>query len=203
MFRGLWVIIMCFLTFHHDHVDIDGANGRLGQTLPFLQNIRDLPRGDAVVRFASKCHQLPDGHSCRRRQRGRDGKVRQRATENTISRQIRGRKMQMQEAGFQLIDFFFLPPTGMSRRNTDVCTCRRTTKTLRQTPTITPHVTLMGELPVVDALQRHPLNRHLRRQRQRDGKSSNSTCIYLQFIHLHLIEVISRMLSSLHSCPIF
>lgn len=31
------------------------------------------------------------------------------------------------------------------------------------TLTVAPHVTLMGELPVVDALQSHPLNGHLRR----------------------------------------
>lgn len=56
---------MCFLTFDHDHVDIYGANGRLGQTLPLLQNVWDFSRGDAVVRLASECHQLPDGHSWR------------------------------------------------------------------------------------------------------------------------------------------
>jgi len=39
-------------------------------------------------------------------------------------------------------------------------------------PTVTPHVTLMGELPVVDAFQSHPFNGHLRREghvRQGEG----------------------------------
>lgn len=31
-------------------------------------------------------------------------------------------------------------------------------------PTVTPHVTLMGELPVVDAFQSHPFNGHLQRE---------------------------------------
>lgn len=52
----------CLLTFDHDHVDIYGANGRLGQALPFLQDVRDLSRWDAVVRLAAERHQLPDGH---------------------------------------------------------------------------------------------------------------------------------------------
>lgn len=56
-------VMFCFLTFDHDHVDVDGANGRLGQALAFLQDVWDFSRGDAVVRLASECHQLPDGHS--------------------------------------------------------------------------------------------------------------------------------------------
>lgn len=56
-------VCVCLLTFDHDHVDVDGANGRLGQPLPFLQDVGDFPGGDAVVWLASECHQLPDGHS--------------------------------------------------------------------------------------------------------------------------------------------
>lgn len=65
---------MCSLTFDHDHVDVDGANGRLGQPLPFLQDVGDFPGGDAVVRLASECHQLPDGHSWREKEAWRDEK---------------------------------------------------------------------------------------------------------------------------------
>lgn len=54
---------MCTLTFDHDHVDIDGADRRLRQPLPFLQDVWDFPRRDAIIRFASEGHQLPDGHS--------------------------------------------------------------------------------------------------------------------------------------------
>lgn len=58
-------VCVCFLTFNHDHVDIYGANRRLGQTLPFLQYVWDFSCGDAIVRLASECHQLPNGHSWR------------------------------------------------------------------------------------------------------------------------------------------
>lgn len=51
------------LTFDHDHVNVDGADRRLRQALPFLQDVRDISCRDAIVRFASKGHQLPDGHS--------------------------------------------------------------------------------------------------------------------------------------------
>lgn len=51
------------LTFDHDHVNIDGADRRLRQALPFLQDVGDFSCRDAVVRFASEGHQLPDGHS--------------------------------------------------------------------------------------------------------------------------------------------
>lgn len=75
-------VCVCFLTFDHHHVDVYGANGRLGQTLPFLQYVGDFSCGDAVVRFASERHQLPDGHSWRGgqvteegRKKGRDGGV--------------------------------------------------------------------------------------------------------------------------------
>lgn len=54
---------MCTLTFDHDHVDINGADRRLRQPLPLLQDVRDFPRRDAIIRFASESHQLPDGHS--------------------------------------------------------------------------------------------------------------------------------------------
>lgn len=90
-------VCVCFLTFDHDHVDIYGANGRLWQTLPFLQYVWDFPCGDAVVRLASECHQLPDGHPWRMRGGGRGETKSPRSTENKMSRQIRGARIQMQE----------------------------------------------------------------------------------------------------------
>lgn len=54
---------VCVLTFDHDHVDVYGANWRLGQALAFFQDVWDFSRGDPIVRLASECHQLPDGHS--------------------------------------------------------------------------------------------------------------------------------------------
>ena len=71
-------VFVCSLTFDHHHVHVYGANGRLRQTLPFLQYVWDLSGGDAIVRLASECHQLPDGHSWGT---GSDGKARQRARE--------------------------------------------------------------------------------------------------------------------------
>lgn len=56
-------VSVCALTFDHDHVNVDGADRGLGQALPFLQDVGDFSRRDAVVRFASEGHQLPDGHS--------------------------------------------------------------------------------------------------------------------------------------------
>lgn len=56
-------VCVCVLTFDHDHVDVYGANWRLGQALAFFQDVWDFSRGDPIVRLASKCHQLPDGHS--------------------------------------------------------------------------------------------------------------------------------------------
>lgn len=111
---------MCLLTFDHDHVDIYGANGRLRQAFPFLQDVRDLPRRDAVVRLASERHQLPDGHSWRmyswvevgrkagqwkgKKQTERDGRVRQRDREQD-EQTDKGKKMQIEEAGFQVTGF--------------------------------------------------------------------------------------------------
>lgn len=51
------------LTFDHDHVNVDGADRRLRQAFPFLQDVGDFSRRDAIVWFASEGHQLPDGHS--------------------------------------------------------------------------------------------------------------------------------------------
>lgn len=125
------------LTFHHDHVDIYGANWRLRQTLPFLQDVGDFSRGDAVVRFASERHQLPDGHSWRTSGKG-NRKQETRKMEKTILEERKRGKMEMKK-----------------------------TRTQQGGPTITPHVTLMGELPVVDAFQSHPFNGHLRREKYR------------------------------------
>lgn len=51
------------LTFHHNHVNIDGADGGLRQTLSLLQNVRDFSGWNAVVWFTTERHQLPDGHA--------------------------------------------------------------------------------------------------------------------------------------------
>lgn len=51
------------LTFDHDHVNVDGADWRLRQAFPFFQNVGDFSCRDAIVRFASEGHQLPDGHT--------------------------------------------------------------------------------------------------------------------------------------------
>lgn len=50
-------------TFHHDHIDVDGADGRLGETLPLLQDPGYFAGWDPVVRFGPKCHQLPHCHT--------------------------------------------------------------------------------------------------------------------------------------------
>lgn len=50
------------LTFDHDHVDIDGADQRLGKPFSSLQNVRDFSRRDHVIGFGTKGHQLPDRH---------------------------------------------------------------------------------------------------------------------------------------------
>ena len=49
-------------TFDHDHVDVDGGDGRLREALALLQEVWDVPRGDAVVRLPPERHQLPDRH---------------------------------------------------------------------------------------------------------------------------------------------
>lgn len=56
-------ISVCALTFDHDHVNVDGADWRLWQALPFLQDVGDFSCRYAIIRFASEGHQLPDGHS--------------------------------------------------------------------------------------------------------------------------------------------
>lgn len=82
---------VCFLTFDHDHVDIYGADGRLGQALPFLQDVGDFSRGDAVVRLAPECHQLPDGHTLgKKKEKEQDGELEMRKWEQEMM-QIRGR----------------------------------------------------------------------------------------------------------------
>lgn len=52
-----------FLTLHHHHVNINGADGGLGQPLPLLQEVGDLSSWDSVVWLPTKGHQLPDGDS--------------------------------------------------------------------------------------------------------------------------------------------
>lgn len=65
----------------------------------------------------------------------------------------KGAKMQMKQDFRSLSSF--LPQIRAEE------TVTSTTRDL--SPTVTPYVTLMGELPVVDAFQSHPLNGHLRR----------------------------------------
>lgn len=77
-------VCVCWLTFDHDHVDVDGADGRLGQPLPFLQDVGDFPGGDAVVRLASECHQLPDGHSWQEKEAWWDEKKAKMKTQREI-----------------------------------------------------------------------------------------------------------------------
>lgn len=54
------------LTLDHDHVDVDGADGRLREALASLQHIGDVSGGDHVVGLRAKGHQLPDCHSWER-----------------------------------------------------------------------------------------------------------------------------------------
>lgn len=51
------------LTFDHHHIDVYGADGRLGQTLTLLQDVWNLTCGNPIVGLSSKRHQLPDSHS--------------------------------------------------------------------------------------------------------------------------------------------
>lgn len=53
------------LTFDHDHVDVDGADRRLRESLSFLQDACDLIGGDPVIRLRPERHQLPNGHTSR------------------------------------------------------------------------------------------------------------------------------------------
>lgn len=50
-------------TFDHDHVDINGADGGLGQPFSLLQQVRNLPGWDPIIRFGPKSHQLPHSHT--------------------------------------------------------------------------------------------------------------------------------------------
>lgn len=61
-------------TFDHNHVDINGADGGLGQPFPLLQQVRDLPGWDPVVRLGPKSHQLPYSHTWGRDRVRRSGK---------------------------------------------------------------------------------------------------------------------------------
>lgn len=85
----------------------------------------------------------------------------------------------------------------MSIRTSDVNTYRWTTRHLA--PTVTPNVTLMGELPVVDAFQSHPFNRHLRREgsyqerRKKTDENLNSR-LHIYSIYLHLNWLFAIML---------
>lgn len=49
-------ILLVLRTFYHDHVHINGADGGLREALSFLQQFRDVPGGNPVIRFPSKCH---------------------------------------------------------------------------------------------------------------------------------------------------
>jgi len=54
------------LTFHHDHVDVDGADGGLRQSLPFLQDPGYFTGWNPVIRLGPECHQLPNGDAYRK-----------------------------------------------------------------------------------------------------------------------------------------
>jgi len=51
------------LTFNHDHVDVDGADVRLGQTFTLLQEIGHLPCSHILVRPTTVGEQLPYCHT--------------------------------------------------------------------------------------------------------------------------------------------
>lgn len=49
-------ILLVLRTFYHDHVHINGADGGLREALSFLQQFRDVPGGNPIIRLPSKCH---------------------------------------------------------------------------------------------------------------------------------------------------
>lgn len=51
------------LTLDHDHVDINGADGRLWKAFSFLQDGWDLTCRDSVVRLGPEGHQFPHSDS--------------------------------------------------------------------------------------------------------------------------------------------
>lgn len=53
------------LTLDHDHVDVDGADRRLRESLSFLQDLCDFTGRNSVVRLRPERHQLPNGHASR------------------------------------------------------------------------------------------------------------------------------------------
>lgn len=54
--------VLAQLTFDHDHVDVNGADGGLRETLSFLQQVRNVSGGNPVIWLATKGHYLPNGH---------------------------------------------------------------------------------------------------------------------------------------------
>lgn len=62
--RKLWINHWtAALTLDHDHVDVDGADLRLGQSLAFLQQVRHFLWSDGGVGLGSVGHHLPHGDS--------------------------------------------------------------------------------------------------------------------------------------------
>lgn len=47
------------LTFHHQHVNINGTDRGLLQSLSFDQQFRNIRCFDTIIRLSSKCHYLP------------------------------------------------------------------------------------------------------------------------------------------------
>lgn len=76
------------LTFDHDHVDVDGADGGLRQPLSSLQHRGDLTGRDAVIRFGAESHQLPHCHTCRRQIAKTDSLVEVASTTKSKERQL-------------------------------------------------------------------------------------------------------------------
>lgn len=54
--------ILAPLTFDHDHVYINGADGRLRETLSFLQQVRDFSGGNPIIWLPAKGHYFPNGY---------------------------------------------------------------------------------------------------------------------------------------------
>lgn len=134
-------------TFDHDHVDVYGADGRLRQTLAFLQQVWDLTGGDSVIRLPSKSHQLPDGHSCVK-DRPELGHIHI----HSAWRWLSAVTLQWLHRQSHLDICLFICFSGYILVNSmcaEFCL------------TIAPHITLVGELSVVDTFQGHPLDWHL------------------------------------------
>jgi len=56
--------MISMVTFDHDHVDVDGADGRLCESFSLLEQHDDLGRSHRVVRPLSVRKQFPQRHTC-------------------------------------------------------------------------------------------------------------------------------------------